>query len=192
MDVVTYAGAFATIVGLLHDYLSERRTVSHDEYKNFIHWLESKRHDQLLSLINSNLSISGNIKSLLNENTETVLQRLNSIDNVLAKLSSKVVGLSEIAKAVKPSQTLSDQAISILKQLHDLEGTFFVELKSAGSPSFVVWGTKGGDIRYKEPQFVEDDLRTLVDLGLLRLDYNDSRERLFYITRGAIVLLKTL
>lgn len=40
-------------------------------------------------------------------------------------------------------------------------------------------------ISFSEPQFIEDDLRSLVDPGLLRLDYNSSGSRLFLFTRMA-------
>lgn len=191
MDALTITGAFAQIVGLLCDYISVRKNISGDEYNNFISWIEKKHHDQILSLINSNNALSINIKNILNENTESLLQKLNRIDDILAKLSSNIEGLSEIAKTIKPSQMLSDQAISILKQLNESEGSFFLEIQGGGN-IFPVGDGKGGFIKYEDIRFIEDDLRTLVEVGLLRLDYNKSGGRLFYITREAVSLLKSI
>ena len=50
-------------------------------------------------------------------------------------------------------------------------------------------GTNGG-VELSDLRFVEDDLRILVELHLLRPDRNSSGERLFHFTRAAAQLLK--
>ena len=49
-----------------------------------------------------------------------------------------------------------------------------------------------GMIEIEEQRFVDDDLNQLVDLSLLRGDYNSQGGRVFYITRAAIKLLQQI
>jgi len=60
---------------------------------------------------------------------------------------------------------------------------------AGGSNDFIIIGGKGGHIIYDEPQFIEDDLRCLVEIDLLRLDYGSKGSRIFYITRAALRLV---
>ena len=57
---------------------------------------------------------------------------------------------------------------------------------------FLIIGGKGGQIEYSEPQFIEDDLNTLLRLGLLNQDYNSKGDPLYIVTRAAVKFLATL
>ena len=126
---------FATIIGLMSNFMSERRAVSDDEYKEFILWLENKRHKTLVEEINSNHLLGVGIKNLLKQSQEAVISKLESLNKTILLMSSKIDGFNEIAQAIEPNLEISDQAISIVKQLEESGGSVFLEIKTLGGTS---------------------------------------------------------
>jgi hypothetical protein len=59
--------AFVTIVGLLADYVSERRSGKAASQQDFGAWLAENRHGEILRIIQQNQTTSLSIKALLNE-----------------------------------------------------------------------------------------------------------------------------
>jgi hypothetical protein len=185
---LTAATTFATIIGLLSNFKSERKASSDDEYQEFVSWLDQKRHNSLLDEITSNHLLGLGIKSLLNQNHEAVIQKLGELDETLLVLSSSIGGFKEISNALSPNTELSEQALSIIEQLNATGGSSFLEVSGYGLPSFQFIDTQGS-LEIKEPRFIEDDLAQLVNLELLLLDYSTHNNRIFRITRLAVKLL---
>ncbi|EIK0775228.1 hypothetical protein R7P74_24360 [Vibrio sp. 2033] len=185
-------GSLATIVGLICNFKSERRASSDDEYKEFVEWLDTKRHKSVISEIESNHLLSLSIKSLLNQNHEVVIEKLSGLDSSLIQLASQIDGLKEVANAIDPNTELSDQAISIIKQFTKSEGSVFLEMKMLGGALYQIMDGNGGMLDYDEPRFLDDDLNQLCNLGFLRLDFNRKNERLFRITRATIRYVEQL
>ncbi|MCJ8293256.1 MAG: hypothetical protein MJK15_02510 [Colwellia sp.] len=188
MEAFTAATTFATIVGLLSNFKSERKSSSDDEYKEFVSWLDEKRHKSLLDEITSNHLLGLGIKSLLNQNHEVVLQKLSALDETLLVLSSSIGGFKEISNALAPNIELSEQALSIIDQLNSTGGSSFLESKTFDGTSFLFMDTQGS-LEIKESRFIEDDLTQLVNLELLLLDFSSKGNRIFRITRLAVRLL---
>ena len=188
VEAFTAATTFATIVGLLSNFKSERKSSSDDEYKEFVSWLDEKRHKSLLDEITSNHLLGLGIKSLLNQNHEVVLQKLSALDETLLVLSSSIGGFKEISNALAPNIELSEQALSIIDQLNSTGGSSFLESKTFDGTSFLFMDTQGS-LEIKESRFIEDDLTQLVNLELLLLDFSSKGNRIFRITRLAVRLL---
>lgn len=189
MEILTAsATGFATIVGLLSNFKSERNSSSDDEYQEFKDWLLTKRHKDVLEELLSNHQLSKGIKLLLNQQHDVVLQKLAALDKTLILLSSSINGFKEITNAIAPNFALSDQALSILEQFDISGSSSFLECKTYSSTSFLFDGS--GKLQINEPRFVDDDLIKLVDLQLLNLDYNSKNNRIFRITRLASKLLE--
>lgn len=191
MDPVTAASTFATIVGLVSSFKAERRASSDDEYRDFLDWLSEKRHNDVVDAINANHSLSSAIEAFLREGHEEVMTKLSALDDSLLRLASHIEGFNEISKAVAPNIELSDQSISILKQLNASGGSFFMELKTLGATMYQVMDASS-EIDIAEPRFVDDDLKQLCDLGLLLPDMNSKGERLFRITRASVNYVEQL
>lgn len=173
--------------------MAERRAKSDDDYKDFMTWLDTKRHKTIIDEINNNHLLGLGIKNLLKENQELIISKLEGINEILLLVSSKVNGLSEISHAIAPNVGISDQAISILNQLNESGGSFFLEAKNMAGAIYAVGDGKGNKvIEIEESRFVDDDLNQLVQLGLLRLDYNSNGGKLFYFTRSAVKLLQQI
>ena len=190
MDPITLSASFATIVGLISNFKSERNASSENEYKEFVAWLADKRHNTIIDEINSNHHLSLSIKSTLNQNHEALISKLKGLDNSIATLATKVSGFNEIAHAINPNIEFSDQAISFISQLNISLGSHFMELKTIGSdPTFQIMDGNGGNINYTESRFIEDDLEVLCKYDFLISDYNSQGYRLWTITRQAVKFL---
>jgi hypothetical protein len=185
MDPLSIANAFATVIGLICNYKSERQSISENEYSNFMEWLNDKNLDQFIEYLTKNKQLSESINAFLNENNEILIAKLNGIDDILSDIASRIGGLSEIAKAINPSLGLSKQSISILRQLDKSGASSFIEHRTRDEKLYQFYEGGKGKVVYDEPRFIEDDLNTLIEYGFLRLDYVGSGTRVFYLTRQA-------
>lgn len=189
MEPLSTASAFATIVGLVCNFRSERQSGQQDDYNEFLRWMDNVRHKELIEELNSNVSLAQGVKALLEDNHEQIMVKLKALESSMSAVASHINGLREISQALSPAHGLSDQAFSILKQLYDSGGSFFLELKILGGTSYQVMDASSNNvIEINEERFVEDDLNQLCDLGLLIPDHNRQGHRLFRLTRSAAKL----
>jgi len=179
------AGAFASIVGLICNFRSERNVTDRLDTNEFLSWLETLgHHQQIKNLIESNQGISSGIEEILNENIEVLLEKLNKIDNALASYASQFDTFKNLASAIKPNSRISPQAISILKQIEQEKTSGFVKIET--NDGVLLMNNEGDIIEYDEPRFIEDDLFNLVDLSFLHRSQLDSKQEAYKITRNAI------
>lgn len=189
-DVLSDASAFATIMGLITNFKGEKRASENDDYQVFLQWLDETRQNLILDEINENRDLAKSIKNLLEQNNETLLEKLDQINSVVYKIASGINDFKDLAKAVSSSAGVSDQAISILTQLMDSDGSFFVESKMRGLTLLHILDGNSGMIQIDESRFVEADLQVLTDLKLLILDYTSKGSRKWTITREAAGLVE--
>ena len=189
MDPINSATLFATVVSLLSDYVSQRHSKSADECKEFVSWLSANNHSGIITLLEKNLSTSIGIKALLNEDQHVLLQRFDQLDSMLASLASVVSGFGPLSDSLRPASKLSDQAISILRQLEQSGGSKFISLNGLDFNALAIVDGGGGSIALTEYRFVEDDINRLVSLGLLSRSRNSTGKSLYGITRNAFALL---
>jgi len=184
VDPLTAATSFATIVGLLSNFKSER---SGTQLSEFTDWLKDKHHGDVAADIERNQLLAVQLKSLLALNHQELVQRLDSLDTVLASVASHVKTFSALATTVRPDSVISEQAFSIVKQFADSGANECWEQKYLGGTRYHFIGG-AGNLEVLEPRFIEDDLKTLVELRILRLEYGSKGTRKFIITRQAVQL----
>lgn len=183
--------AFATIVGLLATFKNERKIKSDNEYKEFIEWLNEHQHREIIDLLELNTNTTISIKALLNQDREMLLGKLESIDQMLASISSQIDGFGDLAQSLKPGFELSEQALSILRQIEEAQASAFLVMKVMGGQIMMLLiDGNGSQIEYNEPRFLEDDYETMVSLGLLLQDFNSKGEPVYRITRQASKLVQ--
>ena len=192
MDVMAGATVFAQIVSLMAIFSSERASGKIKQEQDFLAWLVANNHEELRRLLERDSQATASIQALLSENQDVLLEKLESIDAVLAKITSRIEGFGPIVQAVRPGMELSEQAISILRQLDKSGASGFSELRNerVGHAYFYL-DAKGG-IDYSDKRFLEDDLATLTELGLLRLDYGSDGSHIFRFTRTGSALAKAM
>ena len=188
MDI---ASGFATIIGLLCNFKSEHRANEEQTTKEFEIWLQEKNHSEVLDYILENHKIMVGLEKLLSKDSKSIHQIMSSLNDNMILFSSKIDGLNDIANAINPSLSLSDQSISILKQLYDSGDNCFMEHINMrlGNSYHII---SGGQIKYDEPKFMGDDLRILVELELLHLETTSKGTRKFFFTRKANQLIETI
>lgn len=193
MEPLTIATTYATIVGLICNYRSERRASAQDDYHEFLQWINKQRHQELIDELNSNSSLVSGVKILLADNHDQIMAKLKALESSMAAVSSHINGLKEISLALAPNQGLSDQAYSIINQLDESGGSHFMELNNlaAHTPSYQIMDGNGNKaIEIEDTRFIDDDLNQLCNLGLLIPDETREGNRIFRITRTAVNLTK--
>ena len=91
-----------------------------------------------------------------------------------------------LARAIG-SSALSEQAVSILRQLNAAKSSSFLEIAMLGGSEYEMLDGEGA-LQLSEPRFADDDLLRLCEFGFLCPSHNKSGGRIFTITRaGAIV-----
>ncbi|TXH75653.1 MAG: hypothetical protein E6Q88_03400 [Lysobacteraceae bacterium] len=155
-------------------------------------WLTENRHDEIRGMLLSNAATTVSVKSLLMDSRQIILERLSSLDKTLATVASGIEQYRDLALIAYPSSELSDQAYAILEQFYDSGATAVLEVKYLSDPIELAYidGPDNGSITYTEPRFVEDDLTTLVELGLLGIDHNGRGKRIFKFKRTAAALVE--
>ena len=178
------AESFAAIVGLLGQYRSERGKQAQLEFNDFMEWLSKANHTEVKGLLELNVDATIYIKALLNQDHEIFKQKLDKIDVAITAFASTIEGFDVLANAVNPDATLSGQAVNILEQFQESGATKVLELKMLSGVEYLFLETSG-QLEISEPRFVEDDLKTLLEYGLLRHDYNSKGDNLYIFTRSA-------
>ena len=190
MDPLTVTSSFATIVGLISNFIAERKNTENLNINEFLAWVSEHGFEDLRTQIESNQKTTISIKALLTESSDVVLERFSQLDNVMASVASEVQGIKDLATAILPNINISNQAINLLRQLEEKQASGFFELKFYGGPTLEVY--EGGELKYEEPRFLEDDLNTLVKLGFLRHKLSPKRENKYGFTRAASEYVKML
>jgi len=183
--------AYIIIVGLLSNYMSLKKADESQSFDDFQKWLTDKNHTELLAYILENHKVAVSVENLLKKNHQSISDGLKILNDNMMFISSQIEGLKDITAAIDPLKELSEQSISILQQLHDSGGKFFFEIINNR------WGNQypidhGGNINYNDSRFIDDDLKKLVELGFLNLEYNSKGSKVFYYTRKADQYIKFL
>lgn len=191
MDPISVAGNGASIFGLIHIFKSEKGANDTLDEEAFITWLNDKRHTQIVEEIHDNHKLSLAIKALLKGNHDDVMEQLNLLSKTVGQIASGIAGLTDISDALVPiDNRLSEQAIGILCDLSKSGGSTMLETNFMGGTEYEIMDG-GGEINISEDRFVKDDLNSLVDLGVLSLDYNSKGELLYLLTRRGHLFANT-
>lgn len=192
MDLITSATTFATIVSLIADFRDKHNEVADDDHKKFLGWLSENRHDEIKILLEQNQATVVSIKAILNQDYSIISEKLLSIDGKLASLLSEDVLFSSLIKAISPEKMLSEQSISILMQFENSGASKVLESLSMDGTNYIFLDGKSGTIEVSEQRFIKDDFLKLIELGLLRMDYNSQGKPMYLYTRAASEFIKSM
>ncbi|MFG0248364.1 MAG: hypothetical protein ACF8OB_05710 [Phycisphaeraceae bacterium JB051] len=190
MEPITLASAFATIVGLMGVFKAEQRAEETASINQYIEWLRQHQHEQLVDLILNNVELSNSIQSFLSIQHDEVMNKLQSLDQVISEVASHLASFKPITDAMSIKSRISLQAVSILRQLNEHNASKFAISKTFNGTTYKTWDRQPKDcsIEITEPRFIDDDLHILCELGLLRINSNQKGLQVFSLTRaGSIV-----
>ncbi|WP_419614269.1 hypothetical protein [Thiolapillus sp.] len=181
---------FAQIVGLVSAFVSGREASKALDMAEFLQWLSENNHQDIKRIVEQNHTTTTSIKALLNHDLEDIKTRLEEVSNQIAALSGCSDDLGDLAKEFA-TKLLSDQAIEILDLMDKNQTEFFLLSQEVGSDKRLIL-VPGPNYLCKERHFLQDDLELMLSLGLLRKDYNSNNQPMYYFTRAASNLVKTL
>ena len=185
MDPLTGATAFATIVSLISQFKTEVGLTDQTDTDEFMSWLSTNKHEEIKDLLELNTNTTISIKALLNIKHDELIEKLESLDSALALYASGIPEFSDIANSLRPNNILSEQAVSILRQLDASGGSRILEGHMQAGVYLYILNGPGGQIEIDDQRFIEDDLKTLVEYGLFRHDYNSKGDNIYLLTRIA-------
>tara|TARA_R110000772_G_scaffold131814_4_gene240372 strand:+ start:1018 stop:1584 length:567 start_codon:yes stop_codon:yes gene_type:complete len=185
------AESFAVIVGLISQFKSEKDSNNKTEFNEFIQWLNESHHQEVIDMLALNTKATIYIKALMNQDREWLKEKLEKIDNALTAYASSIEGFSDLANAIKPNAILSNQSIDILRQF-DSSGASKVLKHSTFSGTTYIYLDGQGEISISDERFAIDDFDTLIQLGLLKHDFNSKGEDIYIFTRVASELVKNV
>jgi len=192
IDPILASGTFTSIVGLLCNFVNEHRYQKQAiQFDDFLLWLKKCHHEPVIKYLETNQKANENLQNIFKTDNKILLDKIVQIDDLLIKISSKINGWSEVVESLSPNKSLSDQCISILRQLEKSGGSDFIEITAGAETLFYILD-KNKYIEILDRRFIEDDLNTLVELGLLRYEFIKSGKRKFIITRNAVSLINLI
>jgi predicted AAA+ superfamily ATPase len=115
MDAVTISTTLATIVGLLCNYRQEKGDREQLDHRTFIEWLDYHRHEEIKNLICDTYHLQSEVDALLREDSRRLATKLNDIEEMLARLLSRVEGFAPVVISLHPGIELSEQALEPTK-----------------------------------------------------------------------------
>lgn len=193
MEPLSTTTALASIIGLIGQFKSGRDSAKSQDFNEFMQWLVESNHAELKSLIEANHGTTISIKAILHQSQEALSESLSRIDNVLAAITTALSGFGELSKSIRPNAVLSEQAVSILKELADVDTGKMMVIDNRGMqlmPISRIIG-KGARITITEQRFIEDDLQTLTGLTLLNRK-KDGTTIHYTLTRKGYDLVKAI
>lgn len=187
MEPLSAALTFSTITGLMGQFQAGRSSREQHDYSAFLEWLVQHQHEEIKAELEKDHKLAGEIQTLLAQDLAQIHKKLNQLNLMVATVASRLDGFSGIACATNPESVLSEHAVSILRQMKDSGGSRFKASRYSWSYelSIRVLGPPHGELEVENPQFIEDDLETLVDLGLLRPDMTSKGDPVYIYTRAA-------
>jgi hypothetical protein len=184
IDPMTGAAAFANIVQLLGQFVTSRDATRNATYDEYIGWLQTNRHQELADAIVENHVAIEAVRKLLNSQHEELLTCVRGLEQTIGAFAASSAALVILANALQVESVLSEQGRSILRQIEAAQASKFLGCEHLNGIDYVLLDGSRGEICVSEERFIEDDLQTLVDLGLLRLGSNRKGDRLFRLTRA--------
>lgn len=194
MDPLSIASAFATIVGLIGQFRSERKSGQNPDIEEFMAWIAENKianHD-VINLLEQNQDALKSIDELLREQQDVLQKKLERLDTALASFASLVPGFDSLSTTLRPQAKISPQAIDILQQAADSGASKLLQMHILGNQYISLeYADAQGKLNVKEPRFLESDLHTLVDLRLLIPQSDIRGTKLYLLTRNAYDLVQS-
>lgn len=189
------SASISSLFGLLATFLQERQrqqdTTAQATIQEYTEWLRRREHNEVISLLGANREFTLAVQHLLSVGHDELLARLDRLENMLNLVLGSTVEWGELVRSIDPNAGLSSQAIEILRWF-DATGASVVFQVNTSAGIVLVPREGGENYSPDENRFFEDDMATLVGLGLLLPGYGSDGSPTFTLTRAAIKLMKTL
>lgn len=185
MDALTLSTSFSTIVGLLVMFQSINK--ENNDLDNFVQWLHQTNHENTAAIIESDVTLQANLTRFMNQNHDEVMSQLFVLNDLMISIAGQVKGLDNLASSFQTNGGLSEQAVDVLRQFVESGSVNMHHRKNftrSNGNDYILEGAP--NINYNEPRFIEDDIKSLVDIGLITQKFTKSGGSIYKITRQAV------
>lgn len=183
--------AFATIVGLLATFQSGRE--GKRDIEEFKHWLEDNNHSNMVSIIENNQNIQQQLTAFMNQNHDQVMSQLATLNDLMVSIASHMQGLGNIASSFAPNSGLSEQAVDVLRQFVESGSVRILHIQTQSYEGIDnIYSLDNGGIEYSEQRFIEADIDSLVNAGLITMTKGNNGGGIYRITRQAVSFIDAI
>ena len=188
MDAITLANSFATIVGLLVTFQSTRDQAN---ISDFLEWLRENNNENTAIVIENDIELQRQLSAFIGQNHDEVMSQLSKLNNLMVSVASRMDGLSGLASTFELNNSLSDQAIGVLRQFVNSKSKSIYRVETIdGEVNYLLMSD--GNIEYDDSRFIDADVQSLVDNKLITKEALSSSDFSYGITRQAVVFIESL
>lgn len=188
MDAITLANSFATIVGLLVSFQSIRDEAN---LNDFLEWLRENNNENTAIVIENDIELQRQLSAFIGQNHDEVMSQLSKLNNLMISVASRMDGLSGLASTFELNNSLSDQAINVLRQFVNSKSKSIYRVETIdGEVNYLLMSD--GNIEYDDSRFIDADVQSLVDNKLITKEALSSSDFSYGITRQAVFFIKSL
>lgn len=185
------ATALVTVIGLLITWLQDKETQASATLEDYKEWLRRKEHNEILTLIESNSDLQGQIRSLLILQHAEISLKIDRLETLIKSAIEFSPDWFSLANSICPESTLSSQAKSILLQFYESEEEYFDHVPLCENPHNYLFPS-GKNIDFTDVRFIHDDIESLLKHGLIQRGSPKNKKELFYPTRSGDLYYKSL
>ena len=176
---------FTTLVGLIATYKQLRDGREAKDEQAFKQWLIHHKFDALNEQIARSHHLNTELNDLLRQDTSDILAKLKTIEDVVLSVSKKIDGFEGIAATYSDTETLSDQAVSVLSLMEKSQEGTGILFEHRQEYSLRLLPQEQGSIQPSENRFFREDVEHLVNLGWLAvIDHTNDGHPKLQITRA--------
>lgn len=188
MDAITLANSFAAIVGLLVTFQSTRDQAN---ISDFLEWLRENNNENTAIIIENDIELQRQLSAFIGQNHDEVMSQLSKLNNLMVSVASRMDGLSGLASTFELNNSLSDQAIGVLRQFVNSKSKSIYRVETIdGEVNYLLMSD--GNIEYDDSRFIDADVQSLVDNKLITKEALSSSDFSYGITRQAVVFIESL
>lgn len=188
MDAITLANSFAAIVGLLVTFQSTRDQAN---ISDFLEWLRENNNENTAIVIENDIELQRQLSAFIGQNHDEVMSQLSKLNNLMVSVASRMDGLSGLASTFELNNSLSDQAIGVLRQFVNSKSKSIYRVETIdGEVNYSLMSD--GNIEYDDSRFIDADVQSLVDKKLITKEALSSSDFSYGITRQAVVFIESL
>jgi len=168
---------FTTLVGLIATYKQLREGREAKDEQSFKDWLAFHKFESLSEQIARSHDLNVELNDLLRLDHSDIMDKLKTIEDVVLSVSQRLEGFRGVATMFPETETISDQAIAILKALDNSQTGTGVLLEHLQEYSIMPLPQGQEMIVPSENRFFRDDIEQLVGLGWLTVVAHTDRGR---------------
>ncbi len=188
IDPVSGTGLILSLIQIFH---RERDKTKQANTEELFKWLLEHKFSEIKDSISQNKILTGEIENLLRSNRDELIERFNKLEEMVGVVASGFSDFRKIVSAINPSAELSAQALSIINQFVDSGGRLILTIRHLNG--MIIQTDNRVAIKVAEFRFLDDDLSTLCNVGLLSFDgYMDSGGERYRITRNAVKFVESI